>query len=98
STLDEVLPMLDMVLLLLVNPGFGGQQMIPGSLNKIARMRKRLDDAGLAHVALEVDGGVTANNAAAVAAAGAGILVAGSAVFGGASPIACNVRALRASS
>ena len=98
SALDEVLPMLDMVLLLLVNPGFGGQQMIPGSLNKVARMRKRMDDAGLPHVALEVDGGVTANNAAAVAAAGAGILVAGSAVFGGVSPIASNVRALRASS
>ena len=70
-----------MVLIMSVNPGFGGQAFIPSALDKIAKLRKRIDDLGLP-VELEVDGGIKPDNAAAVINAGADILVAGSAVFG----------------
>jgi ribulose-phosphate 3-epimerase len=70
-----------MVLIMSVNPGFGGQAFIPSALDKIAKLRKRIDDLGLA-VEIEVDGGVKPENAASVIKAGADILVAGSAVFG----------------
>ncbi len=81
TSLDYVLAELDMVLIMSVNPGFGGQAFIPSALDKIARLRKRIDEQGLKTV-IEVDGGVKATNAAEVIKAGAGILVAGSAVFG----------------
>jgi ribulose-phosphate 3-epimerase len=80
SSLDYILAELDMVLIMSVNPGFGGQAFIPSALDKIAKLRKRIDDLGLP-VELEVDGGVKPENAAAVISAGADILVAGSAVF-----------------
>lgn len=81
SVLDHVLEDLDMVLIMSVNPGFGGQAFIPSALPKIAELRRRIDAAGLS-VDIEVDGGVKPDNAEALGAAGADILVAGSAVFG----------------
>lgn len=81
AVLDHVLEDLDMVLVMSVNPGFGGQAFIPSALPKIAELRRRIDAAGLA-VDIEVDGGVKPDNAEALGEAGADILVAGSAVFG----------------
>jgi ribulose-phosphate 3-epimerase len=73
---------LDYVLLMTVNPGFGGQQFIHGMLAKITKLREMLNERGLQHVDIEVDGGVNAETARLVAAAGANVLVAGNAVFG----------------
>jgi len=81
DALDEILPALDLVLVMSVNPGFGGQTFIETTLDKIAHLRAELDRKGLA-AELEVDGGINAENAAKVVAAGARILVAGAAVFG----------------
>jgi len=80
TTVDEVLSTLDLVLLMSVNPGFGGQQFIGSTVDKIARLRHRLDEVGLA-AELEVDGGINAEIAPSVAQAGARVLVAGAAVF-----------------
>ena len=80
TAVDEVLSALDLVLLMSVNPGFGGQQFIEGTVGKIARLRRRLDELGLA-AELEVDGGINAEIAPRVAKAGAQVLVAGAAVF-----------------
>ncbi|UHA74029.1 ribulose-phosphate 3-epimerase [Paenibacillus sp. 481] len=82
SAIEEVLPDLDMVLIMTVNPGFGGQSFIENTLDKIRRLRSMLDARNLQHVHIEVDGGVTAETAALVAEAGADVLVAGSAVYG----------------
>ncbi len=79
--LDHVLEKIDMVLLMSVNPGFGGQSFIPSALPKIARVRELIDRSGR-EVRLEVDGGVKVDNIEAVAAAGADTFVAGSAIFG----------------
>lgn len=92
-TLEEVLPLVDLVLVMSVNPGFGGQEYIPGSTNKIRRLRTMLDEIG-SQAELEVDGGIKAHNAAHVVAAGANVLVAGSAIFGGERSIAENIAAL----
>jgi len=81
GTLDEILPDLDQVLLMSVNPGFGGQAFIPGSLDKIRRLRHTLAERGLDHIAIEVDGGVNLDTIGAVAEAGATIAVAGNALF-----------------
>ncbi len=80
SSLDYILADVDMVLIMSVNPGFGGQAFIPSALDKIAKLRKRIDDLGLS-VEIEVDGGVKPENVAAIINAGADILVAGSAIF-----------------
>lgn len=93
ATLDVILADLDLVLVMSVNPGFGGQGFIPSALGKIAALRKAIDERGL-QVELEVDGGVKADNIAAVAAAGAQVFVAGSAVFG-AADYAAAIAALR---
>lgn len=93
--LEEILPDVDLVLVMSVNPGFGGQSYIPGSTARIARLREMLDARGLAQVELEVDGGIKTHNAAEVAAAGASVLVAGSAIFGRGGNIAENMAALR---
>ncbi|NHN28446.1 ribulose-phosphate 3-epimerase [Paenibacillus agricola] len=77
--MDEAL---DFVLLMTVNPGFGGQRFISGMLPKITKLRNMLDERGLQHVDIEVDGGVNADTARQVVAAGANVLVAGNAVFG----------------
>lgn len=93
SALEEILPDVDLVLIMSVNPGFGGQSYIPGSTDKIRRLRQMLDAIG-SKADLEVDGGIKAHNAAAIAAAGANVLVAGSAVFSGPQSITANVQAL----
>lgn len=80
SYLDHVLDNLDMVLLMSVNPGFGGQSFIPSSLDKLRIVRKMIDDRGL-DVRLEIDGGVKIDNIQKIAAAGADTFVAGSAIF-----------------
>jgi ribulose-phosphate 3-epimerase len=79
--LDHVIEKIDMVLLMSVNPGFGGQSFIPSALPKIAKVRELIDRSGR-DIRLEVDGGVKVDNIAAVAAAGADTFVAGSAIFG----------------
>lgn len=78
--LKYVMDKLDMVLLMSVNPGFGGQKFIPNTLDKLREVRKLIDDSGF-DIRLEVDGGVTENNIAEIAAAGADMFVAGSAIF-----------------
>jgi ribulose-phosphate 3-epimerase len=80
SSLDEVLPLLDLVLVMTVNPGFGGQAFIGSMMDKIVRLRKILDDKQV-KAELEVDGGITASIAPKVAKAGAEVLVAGAAIF-----------------
>jgi len=80
SSLDEVLPLLDLVLVMTVNPGFGGQTFIDGMMDKIVRLRRILDERQ-ATAELEVDGGITALIAPKVAKAGADVLVAGAAIF-----------------
>jgi ribulose-phosphate 3-epimerase len=95
ATLLEILPEVDQVLVMSVNPGFGGQSYIPRSTDKIARLRNMLDERGLAHVELEVDGGIKPNNIAEVAGAGATALVIGSAIFNREASVADNIAALR---
>ena len=95
ETLDWTIDDVDLVLIMSVNPGFGGQSFIDASLRKIEAVRARLDAAG-SEAILQVDGGVTAANAAACVSAGATALVAGTAVFkGGASAYAANIAALK---
>jgi ribulose-phosphate 3-epimerase len=91
ETLENVIDLVDLILVMSVNPGFGGQAFIPSALEKISRMRAL---AGARPIDIEVDGGVTADNAAAVARAGANVLVAGSAVFKGGA-YAKNIAAIR---
>ena len=79
--LEEILPELHMVLLMSVNPGFGGQRFIPATLHKIRALKQQITEQGL-NVAIEVDGGVNASNARAICDAGADVLVAGTAIFG----------------
>ena len=81
STLDEVLQLLDLALVMTVNPGFGGQHFIETTLRKIARLRQMLDEANPA-CEIEVDGGIDLHTIAAAYAAGARVFVAGTAVFG----------------
>jgi ribulose-phosphate 3-epimerase len=92
--LEEVLPYVDLVLIMSVNPGFGGQSYIPTSTDKIRRLRAMLDAIG-STAELEVDGGIKPGNAAEVVAAGATVLVAGSAVFGGPGSITENIAAFQ---
>ncbi len=81
SYLDYVMDKLDVILLMSVNPGFGGQSFIPGTLDKLRQVRQRIDASGY-DIRLEIDGGVKIDNIAAIAAAGADMFVAGSAIFG----------------
>ncbi len=97
ATLEEVLPDVDLALIMSVNPGFGGQSYIPASTARIRRLRHMLDVLG-STAELEVDGGVKASNAAEIVAAGASVLVAGSAVFNAQASIADNLARLRQSS
>jgi ribulose-phosphate 3-epimerase len=91
--LEYVLDKIDMVLLMSVNPGFGGQSFIPSALPKIAQARQMIDRTGLP-IRLEVDGGIKVDNIAAAAAAGADTFVAGSAIFG-AKDYAATINAMR---
>ncbi|MEO8314145.1 MAG: ribulose-phosphate 3-epimerase [Pseudomonadota bacterium] len=79
--LDHTLDHIDLVLIMSVNPGFGGQKFIPGALAKLKEVRRRIDERGRP-VRLEIDGGVKVDNIGAIAAAGADTFVAGSAIFG----------------
>jgi ribulose-phosphate 3-epimerase len=85
SVLDQILPYLDLLLVMSVNPGFGGQEYIESSTAKVAAARDMIDERA-PHVELEVDGGVNLENAAVVAAAGADVLVMGAGVFGTPAP------------
>ncbi len=82
ALVEELLPVVDFVLLMSVNPGFGGQRFIPYVWEKVRRLRKLAEAAGRADLEIEVDGGVTAENAAALREAGVTTAVAGSSVFG----------------
>ena len=93
STVEEILPYVDMVLLMSVNPGFGGQSFIESTVPKIARLRKMIDDAGL-NVDIQVDGGINDKTAVLVKEAGATVLVAGSYVYG-ASDVKAAIESLR---
>ena len=86
STLEYILPEVDMVLLMSVNPGFGGQSYIKSTTRKIADLRKMANDMGLTELDIEVDGGVDTVTYKEVREAGANVLVAGSAVFGAKDP------------
>ena len=95
AAVEPVLEMLDLVLVMSVNPGFGGQAFIPGSLDKIAALRRSIDAVGKP-IDLEVDGGINPETAAQCIAAGADVLVAGTATFkGGTDAYAGNIRTLR---
>lgn len=96
DVVDHVMDMIDLILVMSVNPGFGGQKFIESQLAKISALRAKIDTSGR-QIDLEVDGGVDQGNAARVIAAGADALVAGTAAFkGGPSAYADNIRALRA--
>ena len=94
STLEEILPDVDLVLIMSVNPGFGGQSYIPTSTAKIARLRQMLEAID-SHAEIEVDGGIHPDNIAEIAAAGATILVTGSGVFNDQASVAENIQQLR---
>lgn len=93
SVLEDLLEDIDLVCLMSVNPGFGGQSFIPGTLPKIRQVRRRMDELGSA-ARLEVDGGIKTDNVRAVAGAGADTFVAGSAIFGS-GDYAATIRAMR---
>ena len=95
DALDNLMDLVDLILIMSVNPGFGGQSFIESQLAKIEAARKRIDQTGRA-IELEVDGGITPETAKRAIAAGATVLVAGTAVFtGGSSRYADNIKALR---
>ncbi|MEO3427923.1 ribulose-phosphate 3-epimerase [Pelagibius sp. CAU 1746] len=95
DAVDPVIGDVDLILCMSVNPGFGGQSFIPGSLAKIEALRRKIDDSGR-DIDLEVDGGINAETAPQAIAAGADVLVAGSATFkGGPQAYAGNIRRLR---
>ncbi len=96
SAVKEALPFLDIVLILTVNPGFGGQTLIPHVLDKVSRLRAIIDERGY-DVELEVDGGVNAHTAPSVVDSGAHTLIAGSAVFNTKQPVAEALTQLRRS-
>jgi ribulose-phosphate 3-epimerase len=98
GTLEEILPYVDLVLVMTVNPGFGGQSFIETMPQKIAALRKMIDARGLTdQIELEVDGGINATTAPRVVAAGARVLVAGSAIYNGKTSVAAAMKKLRAS-
>ena len=96
SAIEEVLPLLDVVLVMSVNPGFGGQKLIPETVGKVVRMRRILDEGGYS-AELQVDGGVNEATARTMVEAGATVLVAGSAVFNDKESVADAIDHLRAS-
>lgn len=96
ETLTEILPFVDLVLVMTVNPGYGGQKFIPEAIPKITRLRHLIDERGL-DVELEVDGGVNAETAASVVQAGGTVLVAGSAIFNKKETVGRSIERLRGS-
>lgn len=97
AAVEEVMDDLDLLLIMTVNPGFGGQAFIPGSLGKVARARRMIEERRPGEVDIQVDGGVSAATAPALVRAGATVLVAGSAVFRHAGGPGAGVDAIRAS-
>jgi ribulose-phosphate 3-epimerase len=95
GVLGEILPYVDMVLVMSVNPGFGGQRYIPSSARKVAALRRELDERGLWPIEIEVDGGIGPDTAAEIVDAGATVLVAGAAVFNAEASVAENITRLR---
>tara|TARA_R110001583_G_scaffold103942_1_gene251339 strand:- start:152 stop:829 length:678 start_codon:yes stop_codon:yes gene_type:complete len=81
NVLDDIIHELDLILIMSVNPGFGGQSFIPHSINKLKQLKQILKNKNLEHIEIEVDGGVKLNNIEEIASAGADILVAGSAIY-----------------
>jgi ribulose-phosphate 3-epimerase len=96
AALEEILPDIEVALVMSVDPGFGGQSFIPGTIGKVSRLRAELVRRGLDHVEIEVDGGVGAENIRELADAGMTIAVAGTSVFDAGAPVATNIRLLRA--
>ena len=90
------MPDVDIALVMSVDPGFGGQKFIPGTIGKVARLLAEFVRRGLEHVEIEVDGGVGPENVRALADAGMTIAVAGTSVFDPRAPVAANIRTLRA--
>ncbi len=97
ESISEILPFVDLVLAMTVNPGYSGQQFIPEVLDKISRLRRLLDEKGPTTAELEVDGGVNAETAPRVVQAGGTVLVAGSAIFNKKEPIPQAMKRLRES-
>jgi ribulose-phosphate 3-epimerase len=95
GALEGILPFVDMILVMTVNPGFGGQAFIPTSPGRITAVREALDVLGRTEVEIEVDGGIAPDTAAAVVNAGASVLVAGAAIFNDTASVADNVAAIR---
>ncbi len=95
SALEEILGEVDQVLVMSVNPGFGGQTFIPASLERISRLRQMLSVRGLSHVDIEVDGGIWVDNLAQIVNAGANVLVMGSAIFNAKASVASNIAEIR---
>ena len=96
SAIEELLGLVDLIQIMTVHPGWGGQPFLPTQLDKIRRLRRVLDERGL-DVRIGVDGGINTATAPLVVQAGASVLVAGSAIYSGAAPVAKNVARLRAS-
>ncbi len=95
GALDEIIPYVDLILVMGVNPGFGGQEYIPTMTDKIARLRRMLDERGYDHVSIQVDGGIKINNMRAIVEAGATNIVIGSAIFNNQHSVAEAVQQLR---
>lgn len=88
SSIDEILPELDFVLIMSVNPGFGGQKLIPSCIDKIAKLKETLKERHLEHIFIEIDGGVKLDNLKSVIDAGTEVVVSGSGIFNTEDPIA----------
>jgi ribulose-phosphate 3-epimerase len=95
GTIEDIVDYVDLVLVMSVNPGFGGQSFIPSSIEKIKKLKDLIGRRGLTGVELEVDGGINENTAASVVNAGSGVLVAGSAIYGHPEGVAEAIRRLR---
>ena len=96
AVLDDILPELDLVLVMSVDPGFGAQHYIPSSTAKVAHLRRTLDERGLTGVEIQVDGGIKAYNVAEVAASGATCLIIGSGLYNDRASVADNLAEIRA--
>lgn len=94
SDIEEIVPLVDQILLMTINPGFGGQTFLPETVDKLHRLRKLVDRVN-SECVIQVDGGITTETIVTASAAGATSFVAGTSVFGGSDSIADNIRALR---
>jgi len=97
ETLGDILPFIDLALVMTVNPGFGGQEFIPECLAKVTNLAQKLQANGRGFVEIEVDGGIDSHTAPAAVAAGATVLVAGSAIFSATGAVEDNIQAIRRS-